>query len=114
MWVEGGKGGEGGRKARGSASFLKQLYNIGRYIYKCAHCCYNIWLPQPFLRPVMWLFLDLKTLALKVAPLVRQHDVMSIDSGLVGTRANLQDMVVSFLRHTPRATGLSPRLPLVV
>ena len=29
---------------------------------------------------------------------------MSVDSGLVGTRANLQDVVVSFLRHAPRAT----------
>ena len=29
---------------------------------------------------------------------------MSVDSGLVGARANLQDMIVSFLRHAPRAT----------
>ena len=28
---------------------------------------------------------------------------MSVDSGLVGARANLQDIVVSFLRHAPRA-----------
>ena len=28
---------------------------------------------------------------------------MSVDSGFVGTRANLQDMVVSFLRHAPLA-----------
>ena len=29
---------------------------------------------------------------------------MSVDSGLVCARANLQDMVVRFLRHAPRAT----------
>ena len=29
---------------------------------------------------------------------------MSVDSGLVATRANPQDMVVSFLRHVRRAT----------
>ena len=29
---------------------------------------------------------------------------MSVDSGLVGARANLQDIVVSFLRYAPRAT----------
>ena len=35
---------------------------------KCAHCCHNIWLPQLFLRPVVWLFSDLETVASKVAP----------------------------------------------
>ena len=29
---------------------------------------------------------------------------MFVDYGLVGARANLQDMVVSFLRHVPGAT----------
>ena len=34
----------------------------------CAHCCHNIWLPQPFLRPVVLLFLDLETLASEIVP----------------------------------------------
>ena len=48
--------------------------------------------------------MDLETLASEVAPYVGEHGVMSVDSVLVGARANLQDMIVSFLHHAPRAT----------
>ena len=48
--------------------------------------------------------MDLETLASKVAPLVGEHGLMFVDSGLVSARANLQDMGISLLRHAPRTT----------